>query len=54
MRRNADATGILAAACAARGVELVIVSTNEVFDGRRTDGRGYDATDRPEPAAIGP
>lgn len=50
MRRNGDATGILAAACAARGVELVVVSTNEVFDGRRTDGRGYDATDRPEPA----
>ena len=30
----------LARACAARGVELVLVSTNEVFDGRRTDGGG--------------
>ncbi len=44
-RRNGDATGTLADACAARGLDLVVVSTNEVFDGRRTDGRGYRPTD---------
>ena len=46
-RRNGDATGALAEACAAAGVDLAIVSTNEVFDGTRTDGQGYlpgDAT----------
>ena len=41
LRRNGAATGILAEACAARAIDLVAVSTNEVFDGRRTDGRGY-------------
>jgi dTDP-4-dehydrorhamnose reductase len=50
MRRNAEATGVLARACAERGLDLVVVSTNEVFDGRRTDGRGYAATDAPAPA----
>jgi len=49
MRRNAGATGILARACAARGVELVLVSTNEVFDGRRTDGAGYAPGDAVNP-----
>ena len=38
LRRNGDATGVLATACAARGVDLLVVSTNEVFDGTRTDG----------------
>ena len=38
LRRNATATGVLAEACAARGIDLLIVSTNEVFDGSRTDG----------------
>lgn len=41
MRRNGTAVGELAQACAARGVDLVIISSNEVFDGRRTDGLGY-------------
>jgi dTDP-4-dehydrorhamnose reductase len=49
LRRNGEATGELAAACAARGIDLVVVSTNEVFDGRRTDGRGYAADDGPSP-----
>ena len=44
-RRNGRATGILAEACAAAGVDLVAISTNEVFDGRRLDGRGYLPTD---------
>src|SRR4029079_17381378 len=33
LRRNADATGYLAQACADRAIQLVLVSTNEVFDG---------------------
>jgi dTDP-4-dehydrorhamnose reductase len=45
LRRNGMATGILAAACAERGIDLVIVSTNEVFDGTRTDGAPYLPTD---------
>jgi dTDP-4-dehydrorhamnose reductase len=49
MRRNAEATGVLARACAAQGVELVYVSTNEVFDGRRRDGRGYGPDDPTNP-----
>jgi dTDP-4-dehydrorhamnose reductase len=48
--RNGSATGVLAAACAARGVELIVVSTNEVFDGTRTDGQGYAPGDEPMPA----
>ena len=43
--RNGEATGVLAKACAARGIDLLIVSTNEVFDGSRTDGRPYEPTD---------
>jgi dTDP-4-dehydrorhamnose reductase len=46
-RRNAVATEELAVACVANGVDLVVVSTNEVFDGRRTDRRGYRPADRP-------
>jgi dTDP-4-dehydrorhamnose reductase len=48
-RRNAVATGRLAEACAAAGIDLVAVSTNEVFDGRRTDGRGYGPGDPTNP-----
>ena len=50
MRRNGDATGAIARACAARGVELVAVSTNEVFDGTRTDGHGYAPHEERSPA----
>jgi dTDP-4-dehydrorhamnose reductase len=50
LQRNGVATGVLAAACAARGIDLVAISTNEVFDGRRTDGVGYAPTDPPSPA----
>lgn len=49
MRRNASATGELALACAAAGVDLVAVSTNEVFDGTRTDGLGYQPDDPAAP-----
>jgi dTDP-4-dehydrorhamnose reductase len=49
MKRNATATGILARACAVRSIDFVLVSTNEVFDGRRTDGRGYEPGDERRP-----
>jgi dTDP-4-dehydrorhamnose reductase len=49
MARNGVATGLLAAACAARGIDLLIVSTNEVFDGRRDDARGYGPDDEAHP-----
>ena len=49
MRRNGEATGILAAACRARGVDLLVVSTNEVFSGDRGDGQGYLETDATAP-----
>lgn len=51
-RRNGEAPGLIAAACAERGVALAHVSTNEVFDGSRTDGRGYLPHD--ERRAINP
>lgn len=44
MQRNATATGVLAEACAARGTDLIVISTNEVFDGTRNDGRPYEPT----------
>ena len=49
MRRNGTAVGEIAQACAGRGVDLVMLSTNEVFDGRRTDGRGYEPRDERHP-----
>jgi dTDP-4-dehydrorhamnose reductase len=49
VRRNATATGLLAEACAARSVDLLAISTNEVFDGARTDGQGYRPEDPPSP-----
>jgi dTDP-4-dehydrorhamnose reductase len=50
MRRNALAVERLATACAADGIVLVLVSTNEVFDGTRDDGAGYVETDEVRPA----
>jgi dTDP-4-dehydrorhamnose reductase len=49
MRRNARAVRELAEATTAAGARLVVVSTNEVFDGTRTDGRGYREEDPVEP-----
>jgi dTDP-4-dehydrorhamnose reductase len=52
LARNGEATGALARATAPAGVDLVVISTNEVFDGARTDGRGYgpaDPTNPPNP-----
>jgi dTDP-4-dehydrorhamnose reductase len=48
-RRNGDAVHVLAEATAARDIDLVHISTNEVFDGRRTDGRGYTPDDTTNP-----
>lgn len=45
LRRNGEATGALARACRQVGARLVLISTNEVFDGERTDGRGYREDD---------
>jgi dTDP-4-dehydrorhamnose reductase len=50
MSRNHLATGHLAIACAERGIDLVVVSTNEVFDGTRTDRRPYAPHDEVSPA----
>ena len=49
MRRNGEATGVLARAAAERGTELIVVSTNEVFDGRPAEIRPYRPTDAAEP-----
>jgi dTDP-4-dehydrorhamnose reductase len=49
LRRNGEATGVLARAAAERGLDLIVVSTNEVFDGARTDGVGYGPDDEPNP-----
>jgi dTDP-4-dehydrorhamnose reductase len=49
MRRNGDATGALARATADQGVDLIVISTNEVFDGRPKELRPYRADDPPEP-----
>jgi dTDP-4-dehydrorhamnose reductase len=44
-RRNTHAVGLLAEACVRRGTDLLLVSTNEVFDGERADGLGYREAD---------
>jgi dTDP-4-dehydrorhamnose reductase len=49
LRRNGAAVGDLAAACVRAGADLVHISTNEVFDGLRSDGRGYGPGDEPRP-----
>jgi dTDP-4-dehydrorhamnose reductase len=49
VRRNGTATGVLAEACAAAAIDFVAISTNEVFDGLRDDGRGYGPDDPPAP-----
>ena len=49
MRRNGEATGALAVLCAQREIDLVAISTNEVFDGLRDHERGYRPGDAPAP-----
>lgn len=48
-RRNATAVGELARLCAYSGTQMLLVSTNEVFDGARKDGRGYAEGDEVAP-----
>jgi dTDP-4-dehydrorhamnose reductase len=49
LRRNADAVQVVAEATAPRGIDLVHLSTNEVFDGTRSRERGYRPDDPPSP-----
>ena len=49
LHRNGTAVGDLAVACVRAGADLIYISTNEVFDGGRTDGRGYGPGDEPRP-----
>jgi dTDP-4-dehydrorhamnose reductase len=49
IRRNAESTEALARACREAGAGLVLISTNEVFDGRRSDGQGYREDDATAP-----
>ncbi|MEK6721620.1 MAG: NAD(P)-dependent oxidoreductase [Chloroflexota bacterium] len=49
LRLNASAVGTIALASAALGLDLVLISTNEVFDGARDDGRGYRIDDETRP-----
>ncbi len=49
MARNGHATDVLARACAERGLDLAIVSTNEVFDGSLPNGTAYGPADAPNP-----
>ncbi|MGA3057434.1 MAG: sugar nucleotide-binding protein [Candidatus Limnocylindrales bacterium] len=50
MRRNGIAVDEIARTCVSSGAALVMISTNEVFDGSRTDGVPYGPTERPHPA----
>ncbi len=49
-RRNGLATGVLSMACATRAIDLLVISTNEVFDGARQDGLAYLPGDPRSPA----
>jgi dTDP-4-dehydrorhamnose reductase len=49
LRRNGLAVGEMAESCASIGAAMVMVSTNEVFDGRRTDGLPYRPGDPTNP-----
>jgi dTDP-4-dehydrorhamnose reductase len=49
IRRNGTATGVLATACAERGTDLLVISTNEVFSGELRDGRPWEPSDPTDP-----
>ena len=49
LQRNGAAVRVLAEATASRGIDLVQVSTNEVFDGQRAHDRGYLPDDPARP-----
>ncbi len=46
---NAEAPGILAAACSETGARFIHISTDYVFDGTRTPPSAYTETDEPSP-----
>jgi dTDP-4-dehydrorhamnose reductase len=48
-QRNAESVHVLAHETARRGIDLVQISTNEVFDGRRDHDRGYRPDDLTAP-----
>jgi dTDP-4-dehydrorhamnose reductase len=50
LRRNAESVHVLSEATAKRDIDLVQLSTNEVFDGRRDHDRGYWPEDPARPA----
>ncbi len=50
MRRNGIAVDEIARTCVSVGAGLILISTNEVFDGSRTNGAPYGSTERPHPA----
>ena len=50
LRRNGAATGVLAAACLEREMDLLVISTNEVFAGDRDDRVPYYPADPTAPA----
>jgi dTDP-4-dehydrorhamnose reductase len=50
LRRNAAATGVLAEATASHGIDLLVISTNEVFAGPVVTGRGHQPDDPIDPA----
>jgi len=49
MARNGEATAALAGACAERGLDFVVISTNEVFDGDHVDPDGHPPDEPPRP-----
>lgn len=49
-RLNADLPGMLASACGRRGIRLVHISTDAVFDGSRTGA--YEERDAPNPLGV--
>jgi dTDP-4-dehydrorhamnose reductase len=49
LRRNGEAVHVVAEAAAAAGVDLLLISTNEVFDGTRPHDRGYRPDDPAKP-----
>ncbi len=49
LRRNAESVHVLAEATAKRDIDLIQISTNEVFDGRRDHDRGYWPEDPAHP-----
>jgi dTDP-4-dehydrorhamnose reductase len=49
LRRNGTASGMVDRACTTRGVSFCLISTNEVFDGERSDGLGYRTDDQRHP-----